>query len=157
MFVAFQFSRIRCFIDFIADLPSSNHSHRSSRDDGSRNEEWGTGNGTLDAFLHCRNENVPAFLCPGTTFPERGTQGRYRSPCSWPFASCNMVLTSCEKIVCLEDGLPEDLKETWLECTDDVASLFSLPGWLHPPPCWFGLVASGIVHRGLAILSVYPI
>ena len=37
------------------------YSHRSSRDDGSRNEEWGTGNGTLDAFLHCRNENVPAF------------------------------------------------------------------------------------------------
>ena len=127
---------------------------------GRRIKERGTEteNGTWDVFLHCRNENVPAFLCPGTAFPERGTQGRYRSPCSWPFASCNMVLTSCEKIVCLEDGLPEDLKETWLECTDDVASLFS-PGSLHPPLCCFRLVASvgDIVHRVLTILSVDPI
>jgi len=49
---------------YISLTPSMNQrrdSYRSSRDDGSRNEEWGTGNGTLDAFLHCRNENVLAF------------------------------------------------------------------------------------------------
>jgi len=43
------------------ELYCHDHSHQSSRDDRSRNEQWGTGNGTWDLFLHCRNENVPMF------------------------------------------------------------------------------------------------
>ena len=39
----------------------SDHSHRSSRNDGARNDEPRTRNGILDAFLHCGNEIVPAF------------------------------------------------------------------------------------------------
>ena len=35
------------------------HSHRSSRNDGSRNAERGTRNGIWDGFLHYGNENVP--------------------------------------------------------------------------------------------------
>ena len=37
------------------------YSHRSSWNDGSRNDKPGTRNDVFDAFLHCGNENVPAF------------------------------------------------------------------------------------------------
>jgi SpoVK/Ycf46/Vps4 family AAA+-type ATPase len=44
---------------------TDNHSHRCSRNDGTGTTDRGTENVILDAILHCRNENVPAFPFPG--------------------------------------------------------------------------------------------
>ena len=45
----------------------SDHRHRSSRNDRSRNEKWGTRNGIWDRFLHYGNKNVPVSV-PGMTW-----------------------------------------------------------------------------------------
>jgi len=62
---------------------SRDHSHQSSRNDRSRNEERGTRKGTWDGFLHCGNENIPNSH-PGTTFPECGTHPRSTFPVTIP-------------------------------------------------------------------------
>jgi hypothetical protein len=64
--------------DISTKLPNLHPSHRSSRNDGSRNDEPGTGTTFLMPFLPCRIDFVPSF-------PPRTNDPGTRNAASFPF------------------------------------------------------------------------